>query len=164
MLRDWEAIERQVTDMYNHILLPVDLDSERSWAHALPDALSIASLSQAELTVMSVVPELSTIIAQAAKFSPFADANPRSWVENLFEVVGVKLEAFVAEHVPAGQPTKPVVRSGTIYKEILGVAKTWSCDPIIVGSHRPELRDYVMGPNAAKVVRHADCSVLVIRK
>ena len=150
--------------MYKHILLPVDLEAEASWAHALPEALSIASPSQAELTVMSVVPELSTIVAQAAKFSPFTDANPRSWVANLFKVVGEKLEAFVAEHVPAGQPTKTVVRSGTIYKEILVVAKTRSCDPFIVGSHRPELRDYVMGPNAAKVVRHADCSVLVIRK
>ena len=79
-------------------------------------------------------------------------------------MVGEKLEAFVGEHVPAGQPAKMVVRSGTIYKEILSVAKARRCDLIIVGSHRPELRDYLMGPNAAKVVRHANCSVLVIRK
>jgi len=25
------------------------------------------------------------------------------------------------------------------------------------------LRDYLLGPNAAKVVRHADCSVYVVR-
>ena len=150
--------------MYKHILIPVDLDSEESWAHVLLEALSIASLSQAELTVMSVVPELSTMVAQAAKFAPLTDASPESWAENLLEVAGEKLEAFVAEHVPARQPTETVVRSGTIYKEILGVAEARSCDLIIVGSHRPELRDYLMGPNAAKVVRHANCSVLVVRK
>ena len=156
--------------MYKHILLPVDLEAEESWAHALPEALSIASLSGAELTVMSVVPELSTIVAQAAKFAPFTDASPKSWAERLLEVVREKLKAFVAEHVPAGQPATTVVRSGSIYKEILGVAKARRCDLIIVGSHRivgsprPELQDYLMGPNAAKVVRHANCSVLVIRK
>ena len=150
--------------MYKHILLPVDLDSEESWAHALPEALAIASLSGAQLTVMAVVPELNTIVAQAAKFSGFTEATPRGWVENLLEVVREKLDAFVAEHVPAGQPAKTVVRFGTIYKEILGVAKGRSCDLIIVGSQRPGLRDYLMGPNAAKVVRHAGCSVLVIRK
>ncbi|MCP3869045.1 MAG: universal stress protein, partial [Gammaproteobacteria bacterium] len=28
---------------------------------------------------------------------------------------------------------------------------------------RPELKDFLLGPNAAKVVRHAECPVLVIR-
>ncbi len=32
-----------------------------------------------------------------------------------------------------------------------------------IGSHRPELKDYLLGPNAARVVRHANCSVLVVR-
>ena len=150
--------------MYERILLPVDLDSEDSWVHALPDALSLASLGRAELIVMAVVPELSTIVAQAAQASALTDGSPASWVENLLEAVREKLEAFVAEHVPAAQPTTTVVRFGTIYKEILGVAKGRSCDLIIVGSNRPGLRDYLMGPNAAKVVRHASCSVLVVRK
>ncbi|MBT6187404.1 MAG: universal stress protein, partial [Rhodospirillales bacterium] len=30
-------------------------------------------------------------------------------------------------------------------------------------SHRPALKDYLLGPNAAQVVRHADVSVLVVR-
>jgi nucleotide-binding universal stress UspA family protein len=34
---------------------------------------------------------------------------------------------------------------------------------IVMASHRPELKDYLLGPNAARVVRHAECSVLVVR-
>jgi nucleotide-binding universal stress UspA family protein len=34
---------------------------------------------------------------------------------------------------------------------------------IVLASHRPELKDYLLGPNAARVVRHAKCSVLVVR-
>jgi nucleotide-binding universal stress UspA family protein len=33
----------------------------------------------------------------------------------------------------------------------------------VVGAHRQDLKDYLLGPNAARVVRHADCSVYVVR-
>jgi len=36
-------------------------------------------------------------------------------------------------------------------------------DLIIVGSHKPGLQDYLLGSTAARVVRHAMCSVLVGR-
>ncbi len=34
---------------------------------------------------------------------------------------------------------------------------------IVMASHRPEMSDYLLGPNAARVVRHARRSVSVIR-
>ena len=55
------------------------------------------------------------------------------------------------------------MRQGTIYSEILKVAEDCSADLIIMASHRPELKDYMLGPNASRVVRHANCSVLVVR-
>jgi nucleotide-binding universal stress UspA family protein len=33
-----------------------------------------------------------------------------------------------------------------------------------MGSGRPELADYLLGPNADKVVRHAKCSVMAVRE
>jgi universal stress protein F len=33
-----------------------------------------------------------------------------------------------------------------------------------MASHRPEMRDYLIGPNAAHVAQHASCSVLVLRR
>ncbi len=35
---------------------------------------------------------------------------------------------------------------------------------IVMASHRPELRDTLIGPNAARVMRHANASVLVVRE
>ena len=49
------------------------------------------------------------------------------------------------------------------YGEILGVAGEARADLIVVGSHRPAMRDYLLGTNASRVVRHASCSVLVAR-
>ena len=55
------------------------------------------------------------------------------------------------------------MRNGTIYDEILAVADEIGADLIVMASHRPALRDYLLGPNAARVVRHAKQSVLVVR-
>lgn len=37
-------------------------------------------------------------------------------------------------------------------------------DLIVIGSHRPEMGDFLLGPNAARVVRHSKVSVLVVRE
>jgi nucleotide-binding universal stress UspA family protein len=55
------------------------------------------------------------------------------------------------------------VRQGSIYSEILSVAREQQVDLIVMASHRPEMKDYLIGTNAARVVRHAACSVLVVR-
>jgi nucleotide-binding universal stress UspA family protein len=59
--------------------------------------------------------------------------------------------------------SQAIVTNGTVYEEILRTAKEIGCDVIVMASHRPELKDYLLGPNAARVVRHANCSVLVVR-
>jgi nucleotide-binding universal stress UspA family protein len=56
------------------------------------------------------------------------------------------------------------VRCGSIYKEILRYARDTQADLVILAAHRPAMRDYLLGPNAAYIVRHADCSVWVVRE
>ncbi len=48
-------------------------------------------------------------------------------------------------------------------EEILRVAREIEADLILLAAHRPELKDFLLGPNAARVVRHFDGSVLVVR-
>lgn len=55
------------------------------------------------------------------------------------------------------------VRRGHAYQTILDVAEEKNIDLIVIASHRPGLRDYYLGSTAAKVVRHAPCSVYVVR-
>ena len=51
----------------------------------------------------------------------------------------------------------------TIYDQIIKFAAKQNCDAIVLGAHRPVLKDYLVGPNAARVVRHSTQSVFVIR-
>ena len=55
-------------------------------------------------------------------------------------------------------------RAGGIYHELLEEASEWGADLIVVGSHRPVMSDYLLGSNATTIVRHAQCSVLVVRE
>jgi nucleotide-binding universal stress UspA family protein len=50
-----------------------------------------------------------------------------------------------------------------VHKTIRKKAEALGCDLIVMNSHHPELKDYVLGSNASQVVHHAKCSVFVVR-
>ncbi len=55
------------------------------------------------------------------------------------------------------------IREGNAPTNILEAAKDHGADLILIGSHVPGFSDYFIGSTAARVVRHAQCSVLVER-
>jgi nucleotide-binding universal stress UspA family protein len=141
--------------MYKNILLPVDLNEESSWQTALPTAVEYCKAFGARLHVMTVVPDFGMPVV--AQFFPedYAQRAGQEAVKALHDLTG--------KTVPDGVEVDHIVGYGTIYEEILKAAKETGCDLIVMASHRPQLSDYLLGPNAARVVRHADCSVLVVR-
>lgn len=76
----------------------------------------------------------------------------------------MRLASIVADAVPADLAPALSVRHGSVYGEILDAASEVDADLIVMASHRPEMKDYLIGANAATVVRHAKCSVLVVRQ
>ena len=142
--------------MYKDILLPIDLNSEESWKKALPRALELAKAFACRLHVMTVVPSVGmSIVGQYL---------PQDFEKQAVEKTNEQLHLFVSEFVPDDVKVQHVVANGTIYEEILSVARDIRADLIVMASHRPELKDYLIGPNAARVVRHSPISVLVVRE
>jgi nucleotide-binding universal stress UspA family protein len=141
--------------MYKHILLTVDLDDKDSWSKALPLAISNAETHGATLSVMTVVPDFG--------MSLVGQYFPKDHIEKVMKEANKRLHELVSERVPAGMQVQHIVRQGTVYEMVLLTAKEIEADLIIIASHRPALKDYLLGPNAARVVRHANCSVLVVR-
>jgi nucleotide-binding universal stress UspA family protein len=70
-----------------------------------------------------------------------------------------RLEERVRD-VPEARAELVVGHSG---RAIADFAKEQNADCIIMGSHKPGLSDYFLGSTAARVVRHAPCSVLILR-
>ena len=87
----------------------------------------------------------------------------KSFETNAVEGMAAELESWSAEHVPDEVAAEVHPAHGTIYDEIMRLADKLDRDTIVMTAHRPERRDYPLGPKAARVVRHARQSVLVTR-
>jgi len=109
----------------------------------------------AALHVMTVLPDFGMSIVGS-----YFDAG---FEKKAMADIAAKLQAYVAENVPAARNAQTHVGHGSIYQEVLRIADEVASDAIVMAAHRPELKDYLLGPNAARVMRHANQSVFVIR-
>ncbi|MDD9876872.1 MAG: universal stress protein [Magnetovibrio sp.] len=141
--------------MYKDILLAVDLNDENSWNKALPVALELCQNGGANLHMLTVIPDFGMSIV--------SQYFPENFEEEVTGKAMTDLKAFVADKVPDGVNVRHLVGQGSVYEVILKMAAEAGADLIVVAAHRPELQDYLLGPNASRVVRHADISVLVVR-
>ncbi len=89
---------------------------------------------------------------------------PKDYENKTLEEARKGLEKLCAGGVPDGVPVKPIVAYGIIYEQIIAAAESIKADLIVMAAHRPAFEDYLLGPNAARVVRHSSCSVLVVRE
>ncbi len=69
----------------------------------------------------------------------------------------------LAERIGDAKDVETVLLKGHSGRDITEFAKKVGADCIIVGSHKPGLRDHLLGSTAARIVRHSPCSVHVLR-
>lgn len=74
-----------------------------------------------------------------------------------------KIRNMMAERLNDEQDIERVILTGHAGREITKYAKKVGADCIIVGSHEPGLEDFFLGSTSSRVVRHATCSVHVLR-
>jgi nucleotide-binding universal stress UspA family protein len=72
-------------------------------------------------------------------------------------------EDEIAERIGEEKDVKIVMLEGHSGRAITEYAEQIGADCIFVGSHKPGLTDYFLGSTAARIVRHAPCSVHVLR-
>ena len=70
----------------------------------------------------------------------------------------------VAKRLNREYDVESVILTGHAGKEIPDYAEKTGADCIVVGAHKPGLDDFFLGSTAARVVRHAKCSVHVLRQ
>ncbi len=139
--------------MFSHIMVPIDLQEPTSWARAVPMAADIARRDGARLTMVSVMPTSQAVALSMA---------PGMFALRIDEMAS-ELAGLRQQLVPSAVPGDVLVREGSIYGEVVSAAVSLGIDLIVMASHRPAMKDYLIGANAARVVRHAPCSVMVVR-
>ena len=136
--------------MYKNILVPIDMGHVVEGKSIIDTAVENAA-EGAKITLLNVVEE----IPNWAAINLPPDIIDKSLQEALDELKAIANAS--------GRKMEVEVRTGHSYNTILDVAEEKDNDLIVVASHRPGLQDYFLGSTAAKVVRHATCSVLVVR-
>ena len=140
--------------MFKRILVPIDPDEIGLGRAALDAATSIARSDGAQLRLVSVV-KISH--HDMLEYLPADyDAVQQKKAAEKLALVAASIE-LPAANVSAN------ARIGRAHHEVLEEAKDFGADLIVMSSHDPTAQTYVLGSNATQVVRHAHCSVLVIR-
>lgn len=149
--------------MAKTILVPIDLADMETSRKVLDTALEQASTVDTSLTVMTVVPAIVGGLDYRYAIRGETGGSVDYDVKEIVAEALARLNEVVAEQAPEGMSVDTIVRHGPVYEQILQVADDINADQIVIGAHRPQISDYLLGPNTARVVRHAKCSVNVVR-
>ena len=136
--------------MYNKIVVAVDITHGELGQMLLEKAAQLLD-EGGEIRLLHVLDEVPSYIAAEL---------PQDLGERRNAEARVELKAL-ADGMAA--PVKIEVRSGAASGQILQCAEDIGADLVMIASHRPGLSDYFIGSTAARVVRHAQCSVLISR-
>ena len=118
----------------------------------IQNALAIMS-PDARLTLFFVMPEIPPVLELQM---------PEGSGEKAKAKAEEQLQAL-AKSNSAPQTTRVATSVGRPHHKILELADKQNVDLIVMASHQPGLADYLLGSVAASVVRHAKCSVHVMR-
>lgn len=142
--------------MTRTVLCALDPSRSRADEKVLRTAARLAAAENAGLQVVGVVPELG--VGQVTSFFP-PDYQEKA-VARAKENLQVRVRNALGEE--AGK-VSCIVRVGSIHREVLEAADAVGADLIVIGSHKPEVEDYLIGSSASHIVLHAPCSVYVVR-
>ncbi|MDJ0629666.1 MAG: universal stress protein [Rhodobacter sp.] len=141
--------------MTKHVLCAVDLSHEDDAKAIVKEAARVAGYSDAALSVVTVIPDYGS-----------------SWVGSFFkegtlahaaEAASDRLHALVDDTLPGHGKFQHIVQIGNVYEQVLHTITDVDADLVVVGAHKPDLADRLVGPNASRIVRHCPVSVLVLR-
>ena len=135
--------------MYRNILLPVVFDKGHDTQASFLVAQRLAE-EDASVTVLHVVETIPAYVSNQIPEEVLAHSRDEN----------KKQLAIAARAIPGA---KTVMVNGHAGRAIVDYAREHDVDCIILASHLPGLENYLLGSTADRVVRHAPCSVHVIR-
>ena len=136
--------------MYKNIIVPIDLDKAEKGKVMLDKVKEFVD-EGGKVTVVNVVEDMPGLITAELpeELIQKAALNGRSSLVDMVKAAGLKADVQI--------------RSGRPHHAIVSLADEIGADLILIASHSPGPRNYLLGSTAASVVRHAKCSVQVAR-
>ena len=140
--------------MYQDILIPLDLSHKAQAVKLGNVAVSLASGHSARLHLLYV----DQSFVHHAGYPHLDKSDYETHKRDALKEMGELLTDF-----PENIVVKSHCRNGTAHDEILAAATELKVDAIVMMAKKPGITSYFIGSNAERVVRHANCSVFVVR-
>ncbi|KGA33626.1 universal stress protein [Pectobacterium brasiliense] len=142
--------------MYTNILVPVDIEEDALTKHALTHAVRLAKMSGAAIHLFHSLPDASAFLSAYSfgikELENEAVVKANDKLKSLMKTIDLPASRLSCS-----------VSFGSARDEVLALAEEINADLIVIGSRRPNVKTYLLGSNAAAIVRHAKMSVLVVR-
>lgn len=135
--------------MYQHVVVAITFETDHDPERSLQAAQALAGKG-AQVTLLHVKDSVPSYAI---------DYVPQDYDIRLKEAIRDRLTEL-SDRFEHGTGVLVEGHSGTT---ILEWAAANGADCIVIASHRPGLRDFLLGSTAGRVVRHATCSVHVVR-
>jgi nucleotide-binding universal stress UspA family protein len=135
------------------IIVPIDIADEDVAHSVLGRAKALASGFEVNIVIMYAIEAVPTYVLPRI---------PSDLLRQHESEAGTKLRSLATAHGLA-ERARFVVRHGKPQHEIVALAEEEGADLIVMASHQPTGADILLGSVAASVVRHAPCSVMVVR-
>lgn len=136
--------------MFETILVPIDVTNPEKGRVQVDLAKKMGGKG-ARIVLTNVIEDVPAFVATQLP----SGILEKSKEESKKELSGIAKSSGITAEID--------VRTGHPATAILAAAKKTGADLIVIASHRPGMQDYLLGSTAARVVRHATCSVLVLR-
>jgi nucleotide-binding universal stress UspA family protein len=141
------------------ILVPTDFSKPAQ--EAFKAAVELAQHFSAQLLMVHIVPPVPVPYQPMVSPAPAFDIT--AYLQDMVKISRDTLQNYTNEHVPQGVPASVSVAAGDPAYEILRLAKELDSDIIVIATHgHGGWRHFLFGSVAEKVVRLAECPVLVV--
>lgn len=142
--------------MYRNIVVPIDLSDKASTKSVLPTVLNLVTNFNARLHLVHIIPDFGMRLVE--------DYFPKNWLHDQKKKHELLFNDLVAQYVPNDIQVDCYIGRGAVYDQVISYAEKVSADLIILLAVSPKQRSYMLGPNASKIIRHSNISVLVVRE
>ncbi len=141
--------------MLKNIVIPVDLAEKTSIEAVLAPAINFVSAFDSKIHLVHILPDFGLRLIE--------DYLPRNWFNDQKQKCKKQLDEIVKKYVPENIDVEYYIGKGPVYDQVINYCNEIEADLIIMAAVRDQHKDYMLGPNASKIVRHSAVSVLVIR-
>ena len=135
--------------MYKTIIVPVATDHSPHSKAALQVARKLRDKGGQIIAIHAIEP----VPGYVAQYMPEGQA----------EASRAAAEEVLKRETEDADDIELALIAGSAGQAITDYAERRKADLIVIASHKPGLQDYFLGSTAARVVRHAQCAVHVIR-